>query len=148
LNLRPTNTCSVAFTPRAPSTSAASMKRLAPALVFFWWWMSKISRRPRTCCFPRAPNGDVLLREVYHAPGTGWATPQGTAARGKSLGEGRGAVFIPEKIRGTALKFSKSQYLAQPLCPSALPCFQEKYQRAPLITHSKINIFRAWLAKK
>jgi hypothetical protein len=31
----------------------------------------------------------------HYAPGTGWATPQGTAARGKSAGRGRGAIFAP-----------------------------------------------------
>jgi hypothetical protein len=50
----------------------------------------------------------------------GLATPQGTAARGKSAGRGRGAIFTPQKIRGTPLKFSESRYFAQPLCPAVL----------------------------
>jgi hypothetical protein len=50
--------------------------------------------------------------------------PEGAAARGNGLGEGRGAVFIPEKIRGAALTFSESQHLAQPLCPTTLLCLQ------------------------
>jgi hypothetical protein len=70
-----------------------------------------------------------LYSGFHHAPGTGWATPQGTAARGKSAGRGRGAIFTPQKIRGTPLKFSESRYFAQLLCRRVL----QKYNLSLII---------------